>query len=58
MQKPQIRLKVLRSQLRYWQMMVRMDIKALKASRQNVKDIACQMRQVQAEARSMVRVKQ
>jgi hypothetical protein len=43
------RLAALRSDLRHWQMMVRMDVTSLRATRARVKEIGAAMRKVQAE---------
>lgn len=46
---PAARLKRLRPELRYWQMMVRLDLHSLIGSRRRAKEIAAQMRAAAAE---------
>ena len=41
-------LKELRAELHYWQMMARIDAKALKRTREKCKEIATKMRSLQA----------
>jgi len=40
-------IKELRAELHYWQMMVRIDIRSLKATRQKCREIAAKMRALQ-----------
>jgi len=40
-------IKEMRGELRYWQMMVRLDIRSLKLTRIKCKEIAAKMRQLQ-----------
>ena len=44
------RIRELRGVLRYWQMMVRMDIKSLERTKNRCKEVAEQLRKLQAEA--------
>lgn len=46
---PATRLKELRIELRYWQTMARLEARALKATREKIKEIAALMRAGQKE---------
>lgn len=49
MKKKATRLKELRQELRFWQTMARIEARALKATREKIKEIAALMRAVQKE---------
>ena len=49
MKKNKTLIKELREELRYWQMMTRMDIRSLRSAKNKCREIAAKMRSIQAK---------